>query len=119
MGDLYDRLRDQLGDEDDAQPTGLSPFDLLDLPEQQRKVVSFMLRGARGSGGEVPHRLLAQSLNDVDDLGDTLDQLVRNGWLIAFGEAPDIRYRVNFRSTRSSQLSLNLWSTLMDRLDDH
>jgi hypothetical protein len=56
--------------------------------------------------------------SDIADLGVALDELARVGWLIALGEAPSIRYRVNFRHKRSSQLGLNMWSALTDRLTD-
>lgn len=116
MSGLYDHLQDQLGDNDDQEPTGLSPLDLLDLPDSQRKVMSFVLRGPRSKSGEVAHAALQEALSEVDDLEATIVELVHSGWLIAFGEAPDQCYRVNFRRKRGSQVSLNMWSTLFDSL---
>lgn len=115
MPGLYDRLQDHLKDD---QPTGLSPLDLTELPDAQRKVMFFMLREARTATGEVERTTLETHFKgrEVDDLGATLDALTQVGWLIVLGEAPSIRYRVNFRHKRSSQLSVNLWSTLNDRL---
>ena len=116
MSGLYDRLQDQLGDNDDQEPTGLSPLDLLDLPDSQRKVMSFVLRGPRTKDGEVAHAALEETLDDVDDLEDTITDLVHSGWLIAFGEGPHLRYRVNFRRKRGSHVSFNMWETLFDSL---
>lgn len=118
MASLYDRLQDQLGDEDEQSTAGLSPLDLADLPDPQRKVMFFLLRGARAKASDVAREQMAQALDDVDDLDGALDALTKRGWLIAFGEPPDVRYRINFRQRRGSQLSVNLWSTLIEHLDD-
>ncbi|MCD4686241.1 MAG: hypothetical protein K8S97_09930 [Anaerolineae bacterium] len=115
MPGLYDRLQDHLKDD---QPTGLSPLDLTELPDAQRKVMFFMLREARTATGEVEHTTLETHFADseVDDLGATLDALTTIGWLIVLGEASSIRYRVNFRHKRSSKLSVNMWAALTGRL---
>jgi hypothetical protein len=51
MSGLYDRLMDQLGDDDNGQPAGLTPLDIADLPEQQRQVMFALLRDSRASAG--------------------------------------------------------------------
>lgn len=118
MPGLYDRLQDHLKDD---QPAGLSPLDLTELPDDQRKVMFFILREARTETGEAERTLLETHFagSEIDNLAATLDELTRTGWLIVFGEAPSIRYRVNFRHKRSSQLGLNMWTALADRLSDN
>ncbi|MBN2306056.1 MAG: hypothetical protein JXQ72_16355 [Anaerolineae bacterium] len=115
MPGLYDRLTDRLGDDDD-QPSGLTPFDLMDLPGDQRRVMTVLLRVASPDADGVALAALQDKLPDLEDLPGTLAALTGNDWLIAMGEAPNQRYKINLRRKRGSQLAGNLWSSLTDRL---
>lgn len=118
MSGLYDRLMDQLGDEDNEQPAGLTPLDIAELPEPQRQVMFSLLRDIRASAGEVTPEILRAKLGEIEGLDAVLDELTKNSWLIRLGEAPNIRYKVNFRRKRGSKLGGSLWANLSDRLAD-
>jgi hypothetical protein len=118
MPGLYDRLTNRLGDDDDDQPTGFTPFDLMDLPDNQRRVLAALLRTTPSESGGVTLNILQEKLDDVEDLTDTLAELARNQWLIVLGEPPDQSYKANVRRKRGSQLTHNVWSSLADRLTD-
>ena len=96
MSGLYDRLNDQLGKDDDNQPAGLTPLDIADLPDGQRQVMFALLRDSRSSGDGVSADVLREKLPQVEGLAAVLDELTRNSWLIRLGEAPNVRYKVEF-----------------------
>ncbi len=118
MSGLYDRLMDQLGDDDDGQPAGLTPLDIADLPEQQRQVMFALLRDSRASAGGVTLDMLQEKLSEIEDLDSVLNDLTQNNWLIRQGEAATVRYKVNLRRKRGSSLGGNIWSSLSSRLAD-
>jgi len=118
MPNLYEHLQSELGDENDASNSGLTPFDLTDLPETQRRVMLFVLRRAHRAGGSIDRQALSAAIADRQALAEALDVLVRRGWLIARGEPPNQHYSVNFRRKRASRLNVDLWTTLSERLAD-
>jgi hypothetical protein len=118
MSGLYDRLMDQLGDDDSDQPAGLTPLDIADLPEPQRQVMFALLRDSRASASGVTLDVLYEKFSEFEDLDSTLDELTKNNWLIRQGEAATIRYKVNLRRKRGSTLGGNIWSSLSSRLAD-
>lgn len=114
MPGLYDRLTSQLGDDDD-KPTGLTPLDLMNLPEDQRRVMFVFLRDTQAASKGITQEALQAKLEDMETLADTLDELIRNTWLIASGEPA--RYKLNMARKRGgSKSGGNLWSALGDRL---
>lgn len=116
MPGLYDRLADQLGDEND-KPTGLTPLDIADLPDDQRRVMFALLRDPNASSRGLALETLQQKLSDLEDLPAILAELSKNNWLIIMGEVPNERYKVNLRRKRGSDLGANLWASLANRLD--
>jgi hypothetical protein len=118
MSGLYDRLMDQLGDEDNDQPAGLTPLDIAELPDHQRQVMFALLRDSRASSGGVTLEALHERFGDFQDLDGVLNELTQNNWLIRQGEAATVRYKVNLRRKRGSTLGGNFWSSLSSRLAD-
>jgi hypothetical protein len=118
MSGLYDRLSDQLDDDDNGQPAGLTPLDIAELPDQQRQVMFALLRDSRAAAGGVTREALYERFGDFDDLDGVLNELTQNSWLIRQGEAATIRYKVNLRRKRGSTLGGGIWSTLSSRLTD-
>ncbi|MBN1200967.1 MAG: hypothetical protein JXJ20_03835 [Anaerolineae bacterium] len=120
MPGLYDRLMDQIGDNDDDandKPTGgLTPLDIAALPGDQRKVMMLLLREPGSDGLTLD--VLRQKLPDVKDLPDILAELADKDWLIVKGRPPNASYKVNLRRKRGSKLVSGIWSSLSDRLDD-
>ena len=117
MPGLYDRLQSQLGDEDD-KPAGLTPLDIAGLPEGQRRVMFALLRDADASSEGITQDVLQAKLGDLEELSGILADLTKQSWLIALGEPPDIRYKVNLRRKRGSKIASNLWASLSDRLTE-
>ncbi len=119
MPNLYERLQSELGDENEASGSGLTPLDLTELPDTQRRVMLFVLRGAHRTGGSVDRQaLLAAFADQQAALAQALERLVQRGWLVARGEPPNEHYSVNFRRKRASRLNVDLWSALAERLSD-
>jgi hypothetical protein len=114
MSGLYDRLLNQIGDEND-KPAGLSPLDIADLPNDQRQVMLWLLRNSAAPTNGVPHAALRDQFEDLKDLKSVLDDLTTNSWLIRLGEPPNDRFKVNLRRKRGSS---SLWTSLSNRLAD-
>lgn len=114
MPDIFDHLSSRLqGDE----VTGISPVDLADLPIEQRQLMLILLRDSTSAFDGVKLETLREKLQSKDEhFDETLAQLVHNRWLIVLGEAPNLRYRLNFRAKRGSSSDFNLWMVLTDRL---
>lgn len=114
MSGLYDRLTEQLGEADD-KPAGISPLDIADLPEVQRRVMFALLRDTSASTIGLSLEEMQAKVPDIDDLGSVLAELSKNEWLIQMGEPPNVRYKVNIRRKRGSKQK-SLWGSLADRL---
>ena len=114
MPGVFDHLSAQFPEEDEA---GLSPLDLADLPGDQKMIMLTLLRDAASAfDGMSTENLRAKVDGKVEQFDATVDLLLRQGWLIGMGEAPHLRYRLNFRAKRGSHSSFNLWTILTDRL---
>lgn len=112
---LYDQLTNKIGGDDEPQG-GLTPLDIADLPAAQRKVMFSLLRDTKAATEGISPDRLSEKLNAPDDLAETVNALVTNGWLIAVGEDEALRYKVNIRRKRSSSLSFGIWSSLSERI---
>ncbi|HVU13722.1 MAG TPA: hypothetical protein VHD90_20740 [Phototrophicaceae bacterium] len=116
MPGIYDQLNARLQDEGSG---GLSPLDLGDLPVEQKQMMLALLRDPSSAFEGVTEQALREKLDGkVENFDETLEQLTQQHWLIRLGEAPRLRYRLNFRAKRGSTTSLNLWNLLSDRLPD-
>ncbi len=114
MPGVFDHLSAQVPDEDGA---GLSPLDLADLPGDQKQIMLTLLRDAASAFDGVPTDVLRAKVDGkVEQFDATVELLARQGWLIAMGEAPRQRFRLNFRAKRGSRSGFNLWTILTDRL---
>ena len=96
--------------------TGLTPLDIVDLPDEQRQVMFSFLRDAKETFGVLTLDALQDKHNDLDDLSGILDDLTKLDWLTQLGEEPNVRYKANLGRRRASRLSDNLWASLSDRL---
>jgi hypothetical protein len=118
MSGLYDRLRAQIGGDDDDRPSGLTPLDIADLPMPQRQVMLILLRDPWASTEGITLKALQERIEDAEALADILADLTKNGWLVQYGEPPGVRYKVNLRRKRGGSLEGNLWASLADHLAD-
>jgi hypothetical protein len=119
MSDLFDRLQNEMDDRN--QEGGISPMDLLELPDELRKIMRQMLRAGKMSRTKItelvdswPEEERLQS----EDLDKSLKSLVTQGWLIEMGEGEFMGYRVNLRRKKGSTLSSSIWGALDERLTD-
>lgn len=114
MAGVYDQLSAHF---DDDESSGFSSLDLADLPDDQRQVIVTLLRetasNLEGVGSDTLHARLDVRIENLDE---TLALLQRYHWVIAFGEPPRQRYRLNLRAKRGSSTGFNLWAVLTDRL---
>ncbi|KXK17843.1 MAG: hypothetical protein UZ15_CFX003002339 [Chloroflexi bacterium OLB15] len=114
MPSLFDHLSAHVGGDD---PGGITPLDIADLPADQRQVMLSLLREQAGTTDGVAIEFLnTKFAGKITDIESVLEHLVRDGWLIVFGEKPNLHYRVNLRAKRGSNASFGLWSVLSDRI---
>ncbi len=114
MPGLFDHLSAHVSSDD---PGGITPLDIADLPTDQRQVMLSLLREQAGMTEGVSVEFLnTKFAGKISDINAVLAELVRDGWLIVLGEAPNLHYRVNLRAKRGSNASFGLWSVLSDRV---
>lgn len=117
MPGLFERLQAELGDDDQS---GVTPLEIADLPDAERRILLWMLRdrdaAADGVGAASLHERMP---NAPADCAKIIELLARSGWVIALGEAPNVRYKVNLRRKRGSASGFGLWSVLNDRLSGY
>jgi hypothetical protein len=118
MSSLFDRLQNEL--EDREGEGGITALDLVDLPSQLRKLMRLMLREVEVSradlGKAVQAMPEADRIND-EELDKSLAALVKQSWIIALGEGERIRYRVNLRRKKISDLDKSIWNALENRIE--
>jgi hypothetical protein len=119
MAGLYDRLIDQIGDDDDDdKPTGLTPFDLVDLPDTERQIMLFLLREQSASIHGLSYEIMEQNLKNIENLPTAVAELTKQSWLIKLGEPPNIRYKVNLRRKPGTKHRSSIWTAITDHLMD-
>jgi hypothetical protein len=116
MPGLFERLQAELGDDDSG---GVTPLEIAELPDSQRRILLWMLRDrAAASDGVAASGIRERMPDPPDDYARIIDLLARSGWVIALGEAPNVRYKVNLRRKRGSTSAFGLWSVINERLSD-
>ncbi len=116
MPGIFDHLSARLQDEGSA---GLSPVDLAELPGSEKLIMLTLLRDPASAFEGVTGESLREKLaGKVENLDQTIAQLVNQHWLIVLGDPPTLRYRMNFRARRGSTSAFNLWNLLTDRLPE-
>ena len=122
MVGIYDHMQAQLAED---EPAGISPLDLVDLPAAQKQIILALLHNPSpypgGATGAVTEYALREKLEGKTEgrtelFDEALALLIRSGWLIMLGDAPNRRYRLNFRAKRAGAIGFNLWTILTDRL---
>jgi hypothetical protein len=119
MNDLFDRLQGELDNRNEGN--GISPMDLLELPEHMRMIMRKMLRSRSMRKDEIFEFVSTwekdKRINNKD-LEKSLSHLVDQGWLIELGEGDTLGYRVNLRRKKGSTLSDSLWGAIDSKLTD-
>jgi hypothetical protein len=115
MPGLFDRLKAELGDD---EPSGVTPLEISELPDSQRRIMLWMLRDRSASTEGVDLVTLKTRLSNLpDDYAAVMETLAHDGWLITMGETPNLRYKVNLRRKRGSTMGFGLWSIISDRIN--
>jgi len=117
MNDLFDRLQNELDNRNEEG--GITPMDLLELPEEMRRIMRKMLRTRTMRKQEIVDFINSWDEKDQltkEDLDNSLTYLVDQGWLIKIGEGDTIGYRVNLRRKKGSSLDTNIWGALDNKL---
>lgn len=122
MSSLFDRLQNELDDRGDEG--GISVLDLIDLPENLRRLMRYMLRAVVVSMAEVTDEVAGWKEKDqipADEINSSLMALVEQGWLIQLGEKDKPNFRVNLRRRKASTLDDSIWgaldSKIMERIE--
>lgn len=117
MSKLFDRLQKELDSRQEENQEGISVVDLLDLPEPLRKIMRMMLRKTKLS---YTYSEIATEMKGFDkqELDQTLTALVKQGWLIRFGEDEDATYKVNLSRKRGSALGGKFWSAIDKKIEE-
>jgi hypothetical protein len=117
MSDLFDRLQNEMDIR--AKEGGITPLDLAELPTPLRRIMRKMLRAVKLDKNEIAkiyNDLPAEERKEVKNLDDALKILTKQGWLIALGEGSNMRYKVNLRRKRGSELAADIFNKLDERL---
>ena len=117
MSGVFDRLEKEL--EIRKREEGISPLDLVDLPPELRRIMRMMLREVLMKYSDLCEAVESmpesQRMSGAD-LDAALDELVRQNWLVRYGDGELVSYKVNLRRRAGSQLDQDIWSALGDRL---
>ena len=117
MSKLFDRLQKELNSRQEEAQEGISVLDLVDLPEPLRKIMRLMLRKTKL---KYTYSEIAAEMKNFDkqELDQTLTALVKQGWLIRFGEDESATYKVNLSHKRGSALDVNFWSAIDKKIEE-
>ena len=112
---VFDKLDGRL---DSDKPEGISPLDIAELPRTQRQVMFFLLRDQHAALEGLTLEAVHHQFESETEahLVEALAELCKAGWLILFGEPPNVHYKANLRRKRGTQLS-GVWSFVMDRVE--
>ena len=113
MAGLFNRLQDEINARDTG--AGLSPIDLLDMPESLATVVNHIIR----KNGMKLEDIAAELEQSVEDTQTMLDELVTKGYVrrVEVGDE-EIWYKAQFGRKADKALSLSTWSALDGVVED-
>jgi len=117
MSKLFDHLERELNSRQEEVQEGISVLDLVDLPEPLRKIMRLMFRKTKSKYTYSEIATEMESFNK-QELDQTLIALVKQGWLIRFGEGESATYKVNLSRKRGSSLDNNFWSVIDRKIEE-
>ena len=100
---------------------GISPIDLLDLPEQLRLIMRDMLRNITMSFKEIEDNVGKWDGIEIPDGAELLKimkSLVDQGWVIQLGEEPNFNYRANLRKKKKGTLKDSIWDAISTKVEE-
>ncbi|MCB9102560.1 MAG: hypothetical protein H6632_23695 [Anaerolineales bacterium] len=106
MGGIFDRLQDDLDARNNKK--GLSPVDLLDMPQDLADLINQIIRR---NGMKLED--VAQNLNQsIEKAEQTLDKLVEKGYIRRVKVKQEVWYKAQFGRKADKVVSDNIWSKL-------
>jgi len=117
MSKLFDHLQKELDSRQEDVQDGISVLDLVDLPGPLRKIMRLMFRKTKL---KYTYSEIAAEVENFDkqELDQTLDALVKQGWLFRFGEDENATYKVNLSRKRGSALDGNFWLAIDNKIEE-
>ncbi len=112
MAGLFNRLQDEIDARDEN--IGLSPIDLLDMPEALATVINRIIR-KNGMNLEAIAKELGQP---IEDTKATLDKLVDKGFVRRIEVRDETWYKAQFGRKADKVLSTTIWSSLDDVVEE-
>lgn len=119
MPGVFDRLQHHI--EDKQQEGGITALDLVELSPPLRKIMRLMLRQL-----QMTYLQLCEVMKDwpesdrmaPQELGQALEVLTKQFWLIRLGDGERATYRVNLRRKAGSTLAQGIWASLDAKLKE-
>lgn len=111
MPGLFDRLQGEL--EAQQKAAGLTMSDVLNLPDQLRKLVNWMMREEQVSFSQI----LAQVNQSEEEVRAMLATLIEKGFVREIPVKPEPLYRVRLGHKRKQQVPLNIWDALAEKTE--
>ena len=112
MTGLFNRLQDEI--EARESGIGLSPIDLLDMPDTLADVIHRIIR----NNGMKLEDIATELNQSPQDTAATLEQLVAKGYARRVTVKNEVWYKAQFGRKADKVLSLNIWSSLNNIADD-
>ncbi len=108
MAGMFNRLQDEIEARDSGE--GLSPIDLLDMPEATATVINNIIR----KNGMRLTDIAADLEQSLEETRVVLDELVTKGYVRQIEVKNEIWYKAQFGRKADKVLSLGIWSSLDD-----
>lgn len=119
MPGVFDRLQNKIDDK--REEGGITALDLADLSPSLRDIMRLMLRRLKMTYPEIcvaVDKMPEKQRMSHDEVKRSLDTLVKQFWLIRFGEGDTATYQVNLRHKAGSDLEKNIWASLGTKIED-
>jgi predicted HTH transcriptional regulator len=112
MTGLFNRLQDEIDARN--QQDGLSPIDLLDMPDALASIINIIIRNNGATQAEIAN-LLGQS---AETTGSMLAQLVAKGYVREVAVRNKVWYKASFGRKADNAGTSGLWSMLDELTED-
>lgn len=107
---LFDRLQSEIEAREKAE--GLTMADVLALPDEQSKLLTWLINQKEASLYEIVNHLNVPE----PEVRSMMDSLVEESFVREMPVAGVVRYKVRFARRRGRDLPLNIWQTLDEKL---
>ncbi len=109
MKGLFGRIQDEFKARE--KTPGLDMTDILDMPDNLREIINWMLRNTYVD----LQQLTARMDNDEQKARDMLNTLLDKGYIREIDMKGHVQYRVRLKPKRKHNMPSNLWKALDDK----